>query len=340
MSQPKKKDGGNASRNRIKVTLVLPPIEPEKLELSPSIEPERLKFPHGKLPVAVLADAYGLNGEDANRLIAHAGTTIDFYWILDAYDGTVEDFRQYYELLDNFEYRDIIDLKKRISHCTYRNKQKRAICKAFALTYIKILGSCVNYLFLNKDDVENDCEVQHNIPVNKNGYPILNEDYDDDGAYCLDEFEETVFFIFRDLSLVNTKDSIIFLNENRYEVRKEIKLLCDDMEIAAIQQLHSIKDTAEAQLSHPSHLPIIVQKCLALPLSKGDTGSQMKTTLDENREAYNQIQDLLSQGKSILDIVQRIRGGRRVMACLLFPSAANPAAAYKQLIRAEEKHAS
>ena len=291
------------------------------------IAPEKLNFPHGKIPIGALADAYNLNEEDANKLIAHVGASIDFDWILNTYDGYIDEFKQYYELLDKFEYKDSEYLKNRISKCTYSKQKNKIICRTFTLIYLETIGSCVGCSFLNEEEDEE--EICRNSSNNKNngiGFDYEEEEDEEEDEYpaniLKDDYKEMIFYVFMDMSIVDINKSEEYLKKCGHNKVKELFIHNTEnnyIEKEIFEELFKNIPLSNRQVSRMRGLLNSQEQVIETRKYNKDTTEYIENLREQTRETYNDV----DFNKKIAQELHDKGASAALIGCILYKNAKN-----------------
>lgn len=98
----------------------------------------------------------------------------------------------------------------------------------------------------------------------------------------------------------------------------------------------SKKTIIETRTINSIQLPIEVNRTIARNKGGGAT-EQMRNTIIENETASRDVQQLMKGGMSRLDIANNMKGGKKVIACLLYSDRPTPEAAYRALLKEQNK---
>jgi hypothetical protein len=164
-------------------------------------------------------------------------------------------------------------------------------------------------------------------------------------VYAADKCEgkqEIVQKIYSMLYDANGLGCVIPQDYIQWALSNDIKLPQEMLDWYNVQQAKSAEKSLSGQGSHAANvgqeegvappLPTCIEVTRELPRIKGKKGTyeQRLQCLADNSDALNTIKMLKNSGYTNADIVPLMQGGKKVIACLLYPDKTSPEAAYRQ----------
>ena len=152
-------------------------------------------FSPNTIPVGRIALAYDLNGTEIDELIKHIGASINCHWISSLIDIKAFHIASFFPKLHRYQYSNVYELKKTILHDYNINLEaKRPLIDILIPICVQSIGTNMDY---------------HSVWQGQ-GDTFFSGD-------------EALFYIFRDLSLLNKIDSTKFLAEFGFTQIKQVK---------------------------------------------------------------------------------------------------------------------